>query len=375
MTPAAPGTVLVAGVSGVVGYAAAQAFARAGWSVVGVARRPPAGLAGLERVTTVACDLTDARATAALAEAHPDVTHVVYAALFELPGLVTGWLDAEQMAVNDAMFRNLMDPLVAHATGLRHVSLLQGTKAYGAHVEVLAVPGRERSPRHDHPNFYWLQEDHLRGLQARAGGRFTHTILRPQIIFGESLGSNMNPIPALGTYAAVLRAQGEPLHYPGGAAGVMEAVDADLLADVLVWAAGDGSAAAADQTFNVTNGDVFTLRNVWPVLADVFGMERGEDRPMSLAAQMPPLEPVWADVVGRFGLAAPTSLEAFVGQSYVYADVIGGAGFASPPPPVLVSTIKLRQAGFGACVDTEDMFAKWIERMRTRNLLPPRAGW
>ncbi len=105
------------------------------------------------------------------------------------------------------------------------------------------------------------------------------------MIWGEAQGGNMNALPALGVYAALLRAEGQPLHWPGGAAPISEAVDADLLARVLAWAAIDPS--AANETFNVTNGDVYTLRNVWPVLADAFGMEVGDDVPCSLAATMP----------------------------------------------------------------------------------------
>ena len=34
--------------------------------------------------------------------------------------------------------------------------------------------------------------------------------------------------------------------------------------------------------------------------------------------------------------------------------------------------MKLRQAGFGACLDTEDMFRRIIARYQHRRLLPPR---
>ena len=36
----------------------------------------------------------------------------------------------------------------------------------------------------------------------------------------------------------------------------------------------------------------------------------------------------------------------------------------------LVSTVKLRQAGFGACYDTEDTLRYWIGEMQRRRLLP-----
>ena len=37
------------------------------------------------------------------------MTHVVYAALYERPGLIAGWRESEQITVNDRMLRNLMD--------------------------------------------------------------------------------------------------------------------------------------------------------------------------------------------------------------------------------------------------------------------------
>jgi hypothetical protein len=42
-----------------------------------------------------------------------DVTHVVYAALYEKPGLIAGWRERDQMETNLRMLRNLFDPLVA----------------------------------------------------------------------------------------------------------------------------------------------------------------------------------------------------------------------------------------------------------------------
>jgi hypothetical protein len=41
-----------------------------------------------------------------------------------------------------------------------------------------------------------------------------------------------------------------------------------------------------------------------------------------------------------------------------------------PPPPVLVSTIKLREAGFTPCTDTARMFRELIESMQAQRLLP-----
>ncbi|MBC7732856.1 MAG: NAD(P)H-binding protein, partial [Bacteriovorax sp.] len=139
-------TILIAGASGVVGAAAVAHFAALpDWQVLALSRRP-SPLPG--RVRHVSLDLTDAAACAAAAPGLGEATHVLFAALYELPELVAGWRDPRQMAVNHAMLRNLLDALQMSAKGLRHISLMQGTKAYGGHVEPAPVPAKERSPRH-----------------------------------------------------------------------------------------------------------------------------------------------------------------------------------------------------------------------------------
>src|SRR5258706_13438354 len=206
--------VVVAGASGLAGNAALRCFAEAGGcSVVALSRRRPRETWGAR---WLAADLTDAAACAALAPELRATTHLVYAALHERPDLVAGWRDPEQIRINDAMLRNLLGPLAVAAPDLRHVTLLQGTKAYGVHVRPLVVPAREgRSEMREQPNFYWQQEDYVGGLQA--GKAWHWTILRPVLIVGEAMGGAMDLIPPLGVYAALKRADGRRLDYPGRA--------------------------------------------------------------------------------------------------------------------------------------------------------------
>lgn len=358
-----PRTVLVAGASGIVGRAAVEHFfGQDDTRVVAVSRRPP-DLDGGYRFLPL--DLQDAAACDAAAATLGDVTHLVYAALHEKPGVIRGWRETDQMQVNLAMLRNLMTPLLAVARGLRHVTLLQGTKAYGAHLRPIRVPARERWPRDDHANFYWLQEDWLRGKQA--GRPWTFTILRPQIVFGHGMGSPLNLLSAIGAYAAILKARGEPLHWPGGPDYLVEATCARLLARAIDWAG--TSDQAAGETFNVTNGDVFTWHNVWPAIAGALGMVASAARPLRLAEAMPPHEAAWAALARRHGLRSGT-LRQFVGDSFFYADFSFAHGRDRPPPATLVSTVKIRRAGFADCIDTEDMFAAWFGELQRQRLLP-----
>ena len=354
-------TVLVAGATGLVGYAALKHFTQApDIDVIAVSRRRPPGVV----VRHLALDLTNPAACREAAEALRDVTHVVYAALFELPGLVEGWRNDQQIATNDRMLRNLLGPLIFANPKLRHVTLLQGTKAYGVHVRPLAVPAREgRSEMREQPNFYWAQEDYLRAAQA--GRDWTFTILRPVLIVGEAIGGAMNLIPALGAHAAVMRERGPILPYPGGAERVSQAVDADLLARAIDWS---GEAPSArNETFNITNGDVFSWPNIWPAIAEAVGMRPGADEPFLLQSLG---RADWDRVRQRFGLLSPALMD-FVGLSLEYADYQMRYGHTEPGPPAIVSTIKIAQAGFHEVLDTELMFRRWFKVFQQKRLLPP----
>lgn len=363
--------VLVAGASGLVGLAAVKHFASLpGWEVAGVSRRKPTGIDGVEFVSV---DLLDADACRDVFSRLGDVTHLVYAALHEIPGLLPGWLDDEVIDKNGAMLRNLFEPLATGAKGLTHVSLLHGTKAYGIHhpslgVRGLRIPLKERDPRRPHHNFYWVQEEYLRGKQQ--GHDWGLTTFRPTVIYGDATGANMNPALPIGAYAAILKEAGEPLHFPGKnlAPWVHEAVDADLVARALAWAA--ETPRAWGEAYNLTNGDVFTWSQAWEAIAEAMEMPVGEQRPMSFVHDLPKRADEWAAVVDKYALAGPRDLVAFAGyNSLVYCDVMVGPERRGDFP-ALNSTIKARQHGFHDCVDTEDMFRTIFRRLREQRVLP-----
>jgi nucleoside-diphosphate-sugar epimerase len=359
--------VLIACATGLVGYAAMRQFAaQPGCEVLALSRRKPDETYGARWLPL---DLADKAACEALSAEFTSVTHLVYAALHEMPGLVAGWREDEQIRTNEAMLRNLFEPLRKASAGLRHVALLQGTKAYGVHVRPLTVPAREnRSEMHEQPNFYWNQERYIR--QQQVDKAWSWTILRPVLIVGCSTGSAMNVVPALGVYAAMMRLSGKKtLDYPGGIGRVAQAIDADLLARSIAWA-GDAE-SARNEIFNVTNGDVFMWPNVWPAIADTLGFAAGEHVPLALDKEIRPREAEWAGICKQHGLVSG-ALKDFVGLSFEYADYTMGHGRTQPGPPALVSTIKLMQAGFHEVMDTEAMFAKAIAELQARRLLPPR---
>lgn len=355
--------VLIVGASGLVGTAAAISFAGAGWPVVAASRRRPE-LLDDANIDFVPMDLQDKEACAAVCGKLRGITHVVYTAVYELPGLVGGWSDPEQISSNGQMLENLLVGL-CQANQLKHVTLLQGTKAYGAMVGPMRVPARESQPRVEHPNFYWVQEDFLRDHAMRHD--YSFTILRPQMIVGPNHGVVMNLPPVVGVYAALRQAEGLPLAFPGGVNRAMEAVDARLVGDACLWAA--GNECAAGETYNLTNGEVFSWRDMWPAIAEALDVPLGDDEPLSVAEYVMQREDLWQGIVARHNLA-PNTLQQIVGESHHYADLCFAFGANEAPPPIFVSTVKIHQAGFNQTYNSEESFCYWLRDLRARRIIP-----
>ena len=357
-------TVLIVGASGLVGTAAANSFSGAGWSVITCSRRYP-DLLTREPDLHLSLDITDpVGCEESLSSLDYAISHVVYAAVQETAGLISGWSDPQQISLNGQMLENLMAPLLSKNT-LEHVSILQGTKAYGSSVAPMRVPARESQDRVDHPNFYWLHEDYIKMRAAEYG--FSYTIFRPQLIVGPNHGVVMNLPPVLGVYAAMRKREGLPFSYPGGADWVWEAVDARLVGDACFWAA--EAESAVGETFNLTNGEVFLWRDMWPAIAGTLQVELGPDEPASIADYLGQRSALWSEIAVENNLVEK-SLESILGESHYYADLCLGTGLSSSPPATFVSTIKIKQAGFTQTWDSEVSFCHWLRDLQERKIIP-----
>lgn len=349
--------VLVVGALGLVGRAVVEALEdQDGCEAVAVSRRPPDFPT---RARFLQLDLTDRAACRQQLGRLDGVTHIVYAALYERPDLIAGWRDVEQIETNTRMLANVLD----FVTPARHLTLLQGTKAYGAHLAPMKLPGKESDPRHPGANFYWSQEDLVR--EASAGAHWTFSIMRPQIVCGHALGSPMNMVSAIGVHAAVLRELGRPLRFPGRGGFVTEATDARLLARAILWAGSEPRCAG--ETFNITNGDILDWGALFPEFADHFQMPCAAPEPMQLSEAMPKHSAVWDRIVARHGLA-PHSMDQLIGASWQFADAVLGYHGSQT---TLLSTIKARQFGFAECIDTATMFREHFSALQARKVLPP----
>jgi nucleoside-diphosphate-sugar epimerase len=350
-------TALVVGASGIVGSATAGLLVREGWTVHGLARRPTAQ----DGVSPLAADLQDAAATAAaLAGVRPDAV------------FITTWLrqdsEAENIRVNSAMVRNLLDGLrpggstahVALVTGLKHY--LGPFEAYGKGV-LPQTPFREEQGRLDIENFYYAQEDEVFAAAARDG--FGWSVHRPHTVIGMAVGNAMNMGTTLAVYATLCRETGRPFAFPGSAVqwnGLTDMTDAGLLAKHLLWAA--TTPAARNEAFNVVNGDVFRWQWMWGRIADWFGLTPApfDGSPQPLEQQMRDDGPLWRAIAERDGLAEP-DLARLASPWHTDADL-------GRPIEVVTDMGKSRRLCFTPYQPTEDAFFDLFARLRADRLIP-----
>jgi nucleoside-diphosphate-sugar epimerase len=351
-------TALVVGASGIVGNNLARHLINRGFEVHGLARRPPTDIEGLRPVAANLLDPTSLREV--LQGLRPNL--VFFCTWSRQP------TEAENIKVNGAMVRNLLDALSA-AGSVWHVALVTGLKHYLGPFEAYgkgilpATPFREEQPRLDLENFYYAQEDEVFAAAKRDG--FGWSVHRPHTIIGYALGNAMNMGVTLAVYATICRATARPFLFPGSAVqwnALTDMTDARLLARHLEWAA--TTAAARNQAFNVVNGDVFRWNWMWPRLAGWFDLQpapfRGEASP--LAEQLANAGPAWARIADKHDLVEK-DLGVLASAWHTDADL-------GRPIEVVTDMSKSRKLGFLDYQASDDSFFDLFAKLRAARIIP-----
>ena len=346
-------TILVVGVQGVSGRHVAEHYARQpGTAVIGLSRRP----GDLPDVGHITADLLQPEELRGRVEAlREHLTHVVFAAYLERPTAV------ERSAVNTTLLQNLLDA-VGDFPALQHVVLYQGGKAYGSDLGPYRTPAREDDPRLMPPNFYDDQEDLIRRRQRDKAWHFT--ILRPDGVCGFATGNPMNLSMVIAIYAAMSKELGMPLRFPGSERAyraLTQLTSANVLAEATLWAG--SSPAARNEIFNLTNGDTFRWRHLWPRIAEMFGMKTADPALLSLTDYMADKQALWDAMVVKYSLT-PIPYDQVV--AWPFGDAIFGMAYDN-----VFNTIKIRRAGFQGCIDTETMFSTFFDKLRMNRVIPP----
>jgi nucleoside-diphosphate-sugar epimerase len=346
---------VVVGAQGVIGrYVVDKLASLPDWQVVGLSRRR--GEDGA-RVRHIAVDLLDAKDAAAKLAGLADATHVFFAAFQPGSGPAADY--AKNVAANLALLVNAVGAVDKASRRLERVVLVTGTKYYGTHLGPYKTPAREDDPRHAGANFYFDQIDWLARFQQ--GKRWTWTELRPQTLCGFAPGTAMSIVPVIAVYAAMRKALGLPLAFPGKAwSSLYQVTESAHFADAALWAATEPR--CANQAYNITNGDYFRWQHVWPKIAAVFDMPAAPPQPHALVEFMADKAPLWDAMVAQHGLQ-PYRFEQIA--AWPFGDYVFNCDW-----DVMSSVTKSRLHGFHAVVDSEAMFERLLARFRAERIVP-----
>ena len=323
------------------------------WEIAAVSRRAPDDEIGA-KARFISCDMLDMAETERKLGGLKDITHIFCCALH-------GGIDATTTEQNRRLVAHPVEVVSNVSKSLDRVVLQEGSKAYGRQLGPFKTPAKESDSRHMPPNFYYDQEDFL--IEFQNGKGWTWAVLRPEAVCGFAMGNPMNLILCFGVYAAICRELGWGFDFPGKAGAfdaLCQVTDAAHLARGLEWAA--TSEAAADRAFNLTNGDFFRWRHIWPVLGRVFELGYRGVRTMKLADVMADKGAVWDAIVKKHGLV-PNDFARLV--AWKLADHVFGCDW-----DVMSATTRIRQAGLTDVVDSEEMFRRQFAEFRAKKILP-----
>lgn len=343
-------TALVVGASGVIGKnLTAYLQSLPGWKVIGTSRKPLPG-----NIETIVVDLLDKADVAAQFAALDSVTHVFYTAYQDKPT----W--AELVAPNMTMLRNVVEAVEKASPKLEHISFMQGYKVYGAHLGPFRTPAREDDPPIMLPEFMTEQQRYL--IAAQQGKSWRWSAIRPSVVGGFAPGNPLNLVSLIAVYASICKELNIPFRFPGKPGAyhpLIELTDADLLAKATVWAA--TTAEAANQAFNINNGDLFRWEEMWPKLGRYFGLETAPPVQLPLAEVMRDKAPVWEALRERHGLKY--GYEAL--SAWPFGDFVFSWDY-----DFLADGSKARRLGFHEYADTGQMFYRIFDQLRAERVIP-----
>lgn len=345
---------LIAGVGGMCGGHMSKLLHSTGeWDVIGISRSKLDD--DMSFVRHVPADLLDLESTKANLTNIGDVTHIFYTAL------LTGKNFDEENELNTRMMHNFLDVAIPQTPKLEHVHVLEGVKQYGYHQGEYRTPAREDDPACVPSYFYEHQHAHV--LKWQKGNNWTWSTTRPGAVMGYGNGARINLMTILAVYATMMKELGQPLYFPGdektwNAASFM--TDVRILNRAMLWASTDPR--AANQAFNVGNGDSFRWKYIWEHVAKQFDIEPAGVKPFSLTEFMKDKGPVWDALVARNGLRK-TDLHKLVLWSY--ADTVFNRGWDN-----MISMVKANRLGFHDMIDTYDMVAEHIDLFRKDRVIP-----
>jgi nucleoside-diphosphate-sugar epimerase len=286
---------------------------------------------------------------------------------------------SESYVANKTLFENFLSAIEQTAPKLQNITLQTGGKYYNLHVEPVPSPAREDDPRRYGPfeNFYFPQEDKL--AEAQRGKAWSWNVIRPEAIIGaNSKPYGLNEALTIAMYFLICRELGAEAPMPTNQRyweGTEDVSYAPLIADLTIFVSTRES--CANEAFNVTNGDYFSWRYMWPRLADVFRAKAKSEQHFvkavpregdlqlewSLAEWCQDKRQVWDDLCDRQGL--PDAKATFDLAGWEVGDFLFQRTWSAT-----LSVNKARRYGWTGHIDSYQSFVNTFEKFRQLGLIP-----
>ena len=133
------------------------------------------------------------------------------------------------------------------------------------------------------------------------------------------------------------------------------------MANAALWAATEPRCAL--EAFNVTNGDYFRWKNLWPRIAAVFDMAAGDTQTISLAQHMAGQGRAVARHDGEVSASSRSPTPSWsAGRSRTTCSACDW--------DVMTDVTKLAPLRLPRVVDSEEMFVRMLTRFREERIVP-----
>jgi nucleoside-diphosphate-sugar epimerase len=273
--------------------------------------------------------------------------------------------------LNSQLFKRWLDLVIQVCPKLKHVNLQTSIMYYGADVAPFKTPACEFDPRTSKQNYYHVQEDYLK--QVCSGRNISYTILRPSDVIGYAPGKKMLLGGTIAVYATLCKVLGRKLIFPGPVEywnAVVTNCDSNLLARGHVYLSLVNE--ASNKAFNISNGDVFRWKYLWPVIAAYFGVEydgpqtdpHDSSKHLTLTNILNSMDAQgqWNRIATDNGLVV-TNLSELITPGFV--DLLFSRKW-----DVFADIVTSRIMGFKEFICTELSYIRLFDMMKERNYIP-----
>ena len=226
-------------------------------------------------------------------------------------------------------------------------------------------------------NFYFPQEDKL--AQAQKDKTWSWNVVRPEAIIGATPKPNgMNEALTIAMYFLICRELGTKAPMPTNQRyweGTEDVSYAPLIADLTIYVSTHKH--CANEAFNVTNGDYFTWRYMWPRLAAYFGANATSDQKftkpvleegdlqleLSLDKWARDKRVTWETLCEKQGL--PLAKPTFDFGTWAFQDWVFQRTWSAT-----LSMSKARKFGWTGYVDSYESFVRTFDKFKENGLIP-----